>query len=342
EDIWVISTPLTRGRGGERVGALQIGMRRAEVETFLGESRMFFRLAGLIAVLAGVLLAQVIGGAVAGPVQTLAAGTHRVAAGDLDVHFDVKSRDEVAQLAAAYNAMVAGLREREWLRDMFGRFVSQEVAEALRTGQVQLEGENRVVSVLFCDIRGFTARSEQHTPQEIVALLNEYLPVVVEAAQRHQGTVNKFGGDSTLVIYGAPRPLQESAYQAVLTALEMRANLERLNAHLATRGEEPIRIGVGINTGSVLAGAVGPHERQEYTVIGDTVNLASRIEALNKEYPENDILISGATYEALGSHRAEFAFIDLGEIGIRGKSGPVQVWAVAGKVASRKMDTGGD
>jgi adenylate cyclase len=328
EDAWVISTPLTRGRGGERVGALQIGMRRIEVETFLDESRMFFRLAGLIAVLAGVLLAQVVGGAVAGPVQTLATGTRRVAAGDLDVRFDVKSRDEVAQLAAAYNAMVAGLREREWLRDMFGRFVSQEVAEAIRTGQVRLEGENRVVSVLFCDIRGFTTRSEQHTPQEIVALLNEYLPVVVEAAQHHQGTVNKFGGDSTLVIYGAPRPLQESAYQAVLTALEMRANLARLNAHLVARGEEPIRIGVGINTGVVLAGAVGPHERQEYTVIGDTVNLASRIEALNKEYPEHDILISGATHEALGSHRAEFTFFDLGEVGIRGKSGLVQVWAV--------------
>jgi adenylate cyclase len=202
-------------------------------------------------------------------------------------------RDELALLANAYNQMVAGLQEREWLRDMFGRFVSHEVAEAIRSGQVRLEGENRVVSVLFCDIRGFTARSERSTPEEVVALLNEYLPVVVEAAQAHAGTVNKFGGDSTLVIYGAPRWLQESAYQAVLTALEMRAGLVRLNDRLVKRGEEPIRIGVGINTGMALAGAVGPEERQEYTVIGDTVNLASRIEALNKQYPEHDVLISG-------------------------------------------------
>ncbi|MBN1139446.1 MAG: FtsX-like permease family protein [Anaerolineae bacterium] len=331
EPIWTIRTSLTRGRGGERLGALQMGMRRAEVEGFLDESRLFFRLAGLVALLAGVLLAQVIGGTVAGPVQALAASARRIAAGDLDVHFAVGGQDEVAQLAAAYNTMVAGLREREWLRDLFGRFVSQEVAEAIRTGQVRLEGENRVVSVLFCDIRGFTTRSERHTPQEIVTLLNAYLPVVVEAAQHHQGTVNKFGGDSTLVIYGAPRPLQESAYQAVLTALELRANLARLNTHLAASGNDPIRIGVGINTGVVLAGAVGPHERQEYTVIGDTVNLASRIEALNKDYPEHDILISGATYEALGSHRAEFTFVDLGEVGIRGKSGAVQVWAVQGQ-----------
>ncbi|MCP4614444.1 MAG: adenylate/guanylate cyclase domain-containing protein, partial [Planctomycetes bacterium] len=144
----------------------------------------------------------------------------------------------------------------------------------------------------------------------------------------HEGTVNKFGGDSTLVIYGAPRRLQESAYQAVLTALEMRTSLERLNERLAARGEDPIRIGVGINTGMVLAGAVGPEERQEYTVIGDTVNLASRIESLNKQYPEHDVLISGQTYDALGSRRREFEFADLGEVQIRGKVEPVRVWAV--------------
>jgi len=278
---------------------------------------------------------------VTAPVRRLAAGARRVGEGDLTVRFDAGTagtagtKDELALLANAYNRMVAGLREREWLRDMFGRFVSHEVAEAIRSGQVRLEGENRVVSVLFCDIRGFTARSERHTPEEVVALLNEYLPVVVEAAGKHEGTVNKFGGDSTLVIYGAPRRLQPSerrtsAYQAVLTALEMRANLERLNERLTERGEEPIRIGVGINTGVVLAGAVGPEERQEYTVIGDTVNLASRIEALNKQYPDHDILISGQTYEALGHLRQEFEFADLGQVRIRGKAEPVRVWAVIG------------
>ncbi|UCC63251.1 MAG: HAMP domain-containing protein, partial [Anaerolineae bacterium] len=242
EEIWAISTPLRRGREGEQVGALRIGVRRAGVEAFLRESRSLFRLAGLIAVLAGVLLAQAVGGAATAPLRQLAAGVRRVGQGDLAAQFRVDTQDELALLARAFNQMVAGLREREWLRDMFGRFVSHEVAEAIRTGQVRLEGENRVVSVLFCDIRDFTARSEQSTPEEMVALLNEYLPVVVEAAQAHGGTVNKFGGDSSLIIYGAPRPLQESAYRAVLTALEMRANLEGLNQRLAARGETPIRI----------------------------------------------------------------------------------------------------
>jgi adenylate cyclase len=231
-------------------------------------------------------------------------------------------------LAGAFNEMVAGLREREWLRDMFGRFVSQEVAEAIRGGQVQLAGENRVVSVLFCDIRGFTARSERSSPAEMVALLNQYLPEVVAAAEAHNGTVNKFGGDSSLIIYGAPRPLADSAYHAISTALEMRWRLAALNARLAADAIPPIRIGVGINTGTVLAGAVGPPQRQEYTVIGDTVNLASRIEALNKSYPAHDILISASTKAALGVRQAEFSFASVGPVSIRGKHAPVEIWAV--------------
>ncbi|MCB9445594.1 MAG: FtsX-like permease family protein, partial [Ardenticatenaceae bacterium] len=235
--IWQVTTPLRDEESGSINGALQMGVLTAPIDDFLAESRTLFQLAGVIAVLAGVILAQAIGGAVAAPVQRLAADTRRVGQGDLSVQFKVKSRDELTQLTGAYNEMVAGLREREWLRDMFGRFVSQEVAEAIRTGQVKLEGENRVVSVLFCDIRGFTARSEKATPAEIVALLNEYLPVVVNAAQQHDGTVNKFGGDSTLIIYGAPKHLQESAYHAVQTALAMRQNLAALNERLAARGE---------------------------------------------------------------------------------------------------------
>ena len=260
--------------------------------------------------------------------RELAASVRRVAQGDLYVQFRVRGSDELATLAQALNHMLGGLREREWLHDMFGRFISREVPEAIRTGQVHLEGENRVVSVLFCGIRGFTARSEQHTPEEMVVLLNEYLPVLVQAAQHHEGTVNRFSGDSTLVVYGAPRKLQESAYQAALTALKVRAGLRTLNARLAERGEAPIRIGMGISTGMALAGAVGPEARQEYAIMGNAVNLASRIEALNKVYPEHDVLISERTYDALGTRRREFELADLGQAQIEGQAEPAQVWAV--------------
>jgi ABC-type antimicrobial peptide transport system permease subunit/class 3 adenylate cyclase len=330
DKVWEVTTPLRVGRDGEQIGALQIAMRRDRIETFLKESRNLFRLAGVIAVLAGVLLAQVIGGVVAVPARQVAPDSQRSAGWSQDLGLDVRTRDEFALLRSAFSQMTTALREREWLRDMFGRFVSREVAEAIRTGQVRLEGENRVVSVLFCDIRGFTARSEQHTPEEMVALLNEYLPLVIDAAQCHGGMVSKFGGDSTLVVYGAPRRLQESAYQAVLTALDVRARLAHLNEAIAQRGEMPIRIGIGVNTGLALAGAVGPEERQEYAVIGETVNLASRIEALNKSYPEHDLLISGLTYDALGHHRAELDFVDLGDVMLGDGGTSTRIWAVVG------------
>jgi adenylate cyclase len=191
------------------------------------------------------------------------------------------------------------------------------------------------VSVLFSDIRGFTALSERYSPEEVMSLLNEYLPHVVQAAHTYGGTVNKFGGDSTLIVYGAPRPMQDSAQHAIQTALLMRTNLACFNDTLADRGFDPLKIGIGINTGEVLAGALGSEDRQEYTVIGDTVNLASRIEALNKQYPDHDILISQWTYEALGEKHREFELVHLGEIPIRGKQEPVSIWSVVGLVDRR-------
>jgi class 3 adenylate cyclase len=265
------------------------------------------------------------------PLSELAAVASEMAAGNLSRRVAPRSGDEVGRLAQAFNEMATGLQEREWLRDMFGRFVSQEVADAIRTGQVNLEGENRHISVLFCDIRQFTDLSEQRSPEEVVSLLNDFLPVVVQSAQKHGGTVNKFGGDSTLIIYGAPRTVEASAYRAVLTALDIRAGVLKLNEKLSHSLEAPLRVGVGINTGVALAGAVGTLERQEYTVIGNTVNLAARIDGLNKQFPDKDILISEWTYEALGEHRAEFELVSLGVVPIRGKNKPVEIWFVKEK-----------
>ena len=330
--VWVVSAPIYDGKGGPQIGLMQLAWYQASAVKFIDESRMLLRLFGLAALLAATLLAQGISGTLAVPVRQMAASARQVAQGNLDTRFQPDgASNELLTLAQTYNEMITGLREREWLRDMFGRFVSQEVAEAIRSGQVKLQGENRVVSILFCDIRGFTTRSERVAPEHVVALLNEYLPIVVESAQKHNGTVNKFGGDSTLILYGAPRPLAESAYQAIQTAIEMRSRLANLNQRLTARGEEPIHIGVGINTGMVVAGAVGPASRQEYTVIGDTVNLAARIEALNKEYSQYDILISDQTRQALGVRAGEFEMTSLGILDIRGKSEPVQVWAVVNR-----------
>ena len=162
-------------------------------------------------------------------------------------------------------------------------------------------------------------------------LAEQHCPLVVQAAQKHGGMVNKFGGDSTLIIYGAPNEVNDNAYKAVSTALDIRTAVSKLNVSLAERGET-LRVGVGINTGVALAGAVGSMERQEYTVVGNTVNLAARIDGLNKQFPDYDILISPWTYEALGSHRNKFKMTSLGSVYIRGRHEPIEIWAVHGTV----------
>jgi len=316
--------------GNQSIGAIATGMSTRALDEKVRSITIQGIVLALIALVAGGGLIVILSRDLTRPLQELSDAAEQMADGKLDVRVKPHAEDEIGRLGEAFNNMAVGLQEREWLRDMFGRFVSQEVAEAIRTGQVQLEGENRVVSVLFCDIREFTDYSEQHSPQEVVAMLNEFLPLVVQAAQKHGGMVNKFGGDSTLIIYGAPHELDDSAYHAVMTAIDIQSGLQKLNQKLISAGDSPLRVGVGINTGSALAGAVGPRERQEYTVVGNTVNLAARIDGLNKQFPEHNILISERTRSALGPNLDKFDMICLGPVSIRGKNEQVEIWAVNG------------
>lgn len=317
--------------GNRAIGAVMTGLSTQPLDQKIRTITMQGGLLGLATLIVAWALTLHFARQITTPLTELADVASKMAAGKFSIRVAEKSKDEIGQLASAFNEMATGLQEREWLKDMFGRFVSQEVAEGIRNGEIVLEGENRVVSVLFCDIREFTDFSERHTPSEVVRLLNEYLPLVVQAAQKYGGMVNKFGGDSTLIIYGAPYEVQHNALKAVLTALEIRIAVHQLNARLAERGES-LRVGVGINTGVALAGAVGPMERQEYTVIGNTVNLAARIDGLNKQFPEHDILISSWTYEALGEYRDQFELVSLGELPIRGRMEPIEIWAVRKKL----------
>lgn len=318
--------------GNQPIGAVAAGLSTEPLNQKIASITMQGVLMALLTLVIGGLLTVIFTRQITHPLTELSDVVAHMTDGDLSIRVAPRSRDEIGRLGKAFNEMAVGLQEREWLRDTFGRFVSSEVVEAIRTGQVRLQGEHRMVSVLFCDIREFTDFSERHTPQEVVTMLNEFLPLVVLAAQQNGGTVNKFGGDSTLIIYGAPREMEDSAYRAVLTAIDIRFALDKLNAKLAEQGEGPLRVGIGINTGIALAGAIGPNERQEYTVIGNAVNLASRIDGLNKQFPEHDILISGWTYDALADHKDEFIQVSLGPIPIRGKNEPVEIWAIKGKM----------
>ncbi len=235
------------------------------------------------------------------------------------------SNDEFGDLAAGFNAMVAGLRQEEVIRQLFNLYVTPEVATHAIAHGAELGGQLTRATVLFSDIRGFTSMTEQMDPQALIALLNRYFAVMSHVVRERGGLVNKFGGDSLLAVFGSPlNPLREQALQAVRTAQGMAGALEDFNADQRSRGEPEISIGVGIATGRVIAGNVGSRERLEYTVIGDAVNVASRLQGLTKRL-EALVLLDEETARVVSER---LSLEPRGEVEVRGKKKPVSLYAL--------------
>lgn len=244
------------------------------------------------------------------PIASIRRGLARLEGGDLEVHLPVWDSTEIGTLQTGFNEMVSGLRERERIRDLFGRQVGEDVAaQALITG-IELGGELREVSVLFVDIVGSTALASRTSPTEVVALLNRFLTEVVEVVGSTGGWINKFEGDAALAIFGAPIELDDAAGRALRAAREMQARLRERVPEL--------RAAVGVASGKAVAGHIGTEQRFEYTVIGDPVNEAARLTDLAKEYPDM-VLASEAAINAAGA--AEQDRWELGEaVQLRGRS----------------------
>jgi class 3 adenylate cyclase len=254
---------------------------------------------------------------IVGPLRELQAATERVAAGDLGVRVPVTSTHEAGRLAQAFNRMVAGLQERATLHEAFGAYVDPDVTERVLAEGAALEAEEVEVSVMFVDIRGFTARAERAGARETVEELNAFYDCVVPVVTRHGGHANKFVGDGMLAVFGAPEPRSDHADRAVAAALEIaRAVRERFGDELS--------IGVGVNSGRVVAGTVGGGGRMEFTVIGDTVNTACRVEAATRETGD-DVLITEATRERLSGERMRWT--ERPAMPLRGKRDDVRLHA---------------
>jgi adenylate cyclase len=241
-------------------------------------------------------------------------------------HVDmIHTGDEIEDLAIGFNTMVDGLKERDKLRTTFGKYMTQTVIEHLMNGKVQLGGETLTVTILFSDIRGFTTISEEmNDAQALVGLLNEYFTEMVSIIIREDGVVDKYIGDAIMAVFGAPVSRPDDAVRAVRAAVCMRRALADLNVRLALRGVSPLRTGIGIHTGEVVAGNIGSEQRMEYTVIGDAVNLASRLETSTKEL-QVDVLISESTFELVKNTCETRA---IGPITVKGRSEPVMTYEV--------------
>lgn len=229
------------------------------------------------------------------PLSRLFLATEQIVNGNFNVSLKNPTSDEIGALSQAFNGMVKGLKERDKIKTAFGKFHSKEVANKLLSGEITLGGERKQATVFFSDIRGFTSMSENMSPDEVVRMLNSYMTEMVSVIYKWNGVVDKYIGDAIMGVWGVPETNIDDAYNAVRCCLEMREMLIEFNEKRKVAGETQIEIGMGLHSGMVLAGNIGSEERLEYTIIGDTVNLASRIEGANKAV-EGDLLISSQTY----------------------------------------------
>ena len=267
------------------------------------------------------------------PIRKLVSISSEIRNGKFDISVKSKSRDEIGILSESFEDMARGLAEREKMKDAFGKFVNKEIADMILKNELKLGGERKTAAVFFSDIRSFTAISENLQPEEVVDFLNEYMSVMVDCVNKTNGVVDKFIGDAIMAVWGTPISRGNDTANAVESALMMREALIRFNKGRGSAKRPVINIGCGINTGPVLAGQIGSHDRMEYTVIGDTVNLASRIESLNKPFC-TDILISSDSYNLV---KDLYLCTPMEKITVKGKKDPQQIYAVI----SRKSDTKG-
>jgi len=283
----------------------------------------------VVYVLLGIALTVLLGATLTRPLMAMAAALRRVRGGDLDVHLQVGSADEVGALQDGVNALVDTLREREHILKTFGRVVDPSIRDQLLLGELRLEGELRIASVLFCDLRGFTALAEQATPTEVVATLNEFFTVTTGWVRECNGLVDKFIGDAILVVFGLFEDDHAAgAADAVRCALGLRDKLVALNQQRAARRQAALAVAVSVHTGEVLAGRIGAQDRHEYTVIGDTVNVAARLQQSCKEQGL-DVMISQATHELAARCGVVAPIASEDVVRLRGRNEPVRVFAIA-------------
>ncbi len=274
---------------------------------------------GGVGIAVGLLAVTVAARATADPVDSVRLALAEVQRGDFDVRVPVYDGTQIGQLQLGFNEMVGGLAERERIREAFGTYVDPDVAQRIIEEGTDAAGEEVEVTVMFLDIRNFTGFAERHEAQQVVAALNELFEQIVPIIHAHGGRVDKFIGDGLLAVFGAPRRQADHAGEALKAALEI---------HERVRSSHDLELGIGLNSGTVVAGNVGGAGRLEFSVIGDAVNIAARVEAATRETGDA-ILIADRTKNLLDGARARTALVEREGVKLRGRQEPVRVFTPA-------------
>lgn len=259
------------------------------------------------------------------PVRMLADAAKQVAAGNYGEPILLQQDDEIGELAAAFSSMSKGLTERDQVRDILGKVASHEVAEQLLSQNIELGGEERDVTVLFADIRDFTALCERHPPAQTLGLLNRYLTLINAVVDEHDGVIDKYTGDGVMALFGAPIGRCDDPQRAVLAALAIDKRMRQLCRELEAEHLPHPDVGIGVNTSRVIAGNIGSPSRLNYTVLGDGVNLASRLESLTKHY-QVPIIVG----EQTAAVARNFIYLELDKVRVKGKSTAVRIFQPLG------------
>lgn len=314
---------------GRQVAEVGVTLKTAPASTLSDLGAEMFPPFAITAILA-VALALLLSREVTRPLYNLRASIDRIGKGDFSTPSTANGSVEFSEMAAAINAMAAGLRERETVKRAFSGYISRQVLEQITSkGELPaLKGERRRITVLFCDIRGFTPMAEGMRPEEVVELLSEFLSHMVDVILRNQGTIDKFLGDGMMVIFGAPNDDPHQEEHAVQAALDMQSELGRLTTAWEEQGRRSFKMGIGINSGPAVVGNIGSQEHMEYTAIGDTVNLAARLETATKDLGA-DIVVSEHTHSAV---RPLFQWRSLGDVQVKGRAETVRTYAVEGVI----------
>jgi len=238
----------------------------------------------------------------------------------LQKYFCFEVKVEIGMLTKEFNEMVRGLKEREFIRDTFGKYVTKDVATLILDKKINVEGEVRLCTILVTDIANYATMSEELTPKEIVLMLNEYFSVLVNIIQNHKGVVNEFVGDAVFAMFNVPLDDPDHAVNAINAALA----IDKITTTRKFGKNRQLTTRIGINTGSVVAGNIGSSDRLKFGVVGDEVNVAARLEQLNKQYGTH-ILLGENTYDMAKNH---FNFIQLGNVQLKGKKRTINVYKV--------------
>jgi len=287
-----------------KVGHVRLAMSQQKILMNIRSARTSIWILTIVIVISGILLSFGVSLYFSRPIMRLRESAETLGMGHFEHRVQINRNDELGDLALAFNRMAEGLSEREVIRETFGKYVSPQIRDEILYGEIPLDGEIRVATILFSDLRDFTPYVSDHSPSDVIKGIREYFTAMESAISRYDGLILQYAGDEIEAVFGVPIPCRGHEEKAVLAAIEMRKALEMLNNKRGRKGLATFRHGIGIHTGEVLAGNTGSEDRLSYTLIGETVNLASRIQIqdLTKDL-DCDILLSEQTVK-----RVERAF----------------------------------